>query len=147
MIGSSRVLILLAVLSLGLVMESSQSDAVLWMDDSDLKTTFEGKTIAGHYPAGHGFIETFHRGGRVAYQDQVRQVGGRWSVSGGTFCTIYDGDAAGGCYSVRRMGPNCFEFYFISRTKQDKRRPEEQAWTAQAWISDRPSTCVAGAEV
>jgi len=147
MIPSSRVGVFLAVVTAGVVIAASQSRAVLWMNDSDLKTTFEGKTIAGLYPGGHGFIETFHRGGRVAYQDQVRQVGGRWSVSAGTFCTIYDGDAAGGCYSVRRMGKNCFEFYFMSRTPKEKNRPEEPTWTAQAWISDFPSTCVAGAEV
>ena len=147
MTRNSRICITMAVVIVGLLMASSQSRAVQWMNDSDLTTTFEGKTIAGLYPAGHRFVETFHRGGRVVYQDQVRQVGGRWSVSAGTFCTIYDGDAAGGCYSVRRMGQNCFEFYFISRTKHDKRRPEEPTWTAQAWITENPSTCVAGAEV
>lgn len=142
-----RAFIVLMALAVGLIVASAESHAVLWMNDSDLKATFEGKTIAGLYPSGRGFVETYHRGGRVAYQDQVRQVGGRWSVSAGTFCTIYDGDAAGGCYSVRRMGQNCFEFYFSSRTEQDKRRPEEPTWTAQAWLSDSPSTCVAGAEV
>lgn len=74
-----RAFIVLMALAVGLIVASAESHAVLWMNDSDLKATFEGKTIAGLYPSGRGFVETYHRGGRVAYQDQVRQVGGRWS--------------------------------------------------------------------
>ena len=118
-----------------------------WMDEADLKTTFSGQTIAGLYPSGRMFVETYHRGGRVAYRDDVRNVGGRWGVKASSFCTIYDGDASGGCYSVRRMGENCFEFYFLARTDSESRRPEEPNWTAQAWLSNKPSTCVAGTEV
>lgn len=119
----------------------------LWMSEADLETTFAGKTIAGLYPNGRGFLETFHVGGRVHYRDDIRRVSGNWHVKSGTFCTIYDGENTGGCYSVRRMGENCFEFYFISRNEGARRRPEEPTWTAQAWLSDTPSTCVAGAEV
>lgn len=118
-----------------------------WMDEADLDATFSGQTIAGLYPNGRGFVETFYQGGRVTYQDELRKVGGRWVVKAGTFCTIYDGDASGGCYSVRRTGDNCYEFYFIARTEEQARRPGEPTWTAQAWLSNKPSSCVAGAEV
>jgi len=130
-----------------LCVASSGALAILWMDDADLETTFSGKTIAGLYPSGRGFVETFRIGGRVQYQDDRRRVSGRWTINSGNFCTIYEGDNTGGCYSVRRMGKNCFEFYFISRTENTKRRPEEPTWTAQAWLSDATSTCVAGSEV
>lgn len=118
-----------------------------WMSAGDLTLTFSGKTIAGVYPSGRVFVETYHVGGRVKYHDQVRQVGGRWRVSQGSFCTIYDGDGTGGCYSVRRTGENCFEFYFISRDENQSDGPGDPSWTAQAWITDKPSTCVAGSEV
>jgi hypothetical protein len=77
----------------------------------------------------------------------VRASGGQWSVHAGAFCTIYDNDRAGGCYLVRKMSENCFEFYFIARTEQQALRPGRPTWTAQAWLKGDPSTCVAGAEV
>lgn len=127
----------------------AQVDATrsVWMSGADLRTTFSGQTIAGLYPSGRGFVETYETGGRVRYRDEQRDVSGRWSVASGTFCTIYDGDASGGCYTVRQMGENCYEFYFVSRSSRGLPRLDEPTWTAQAWITDKPSTCVAGSEV
>lgn len=136
----------LAVMS-GLAMIGTAAAASLWMNDGELKKTFRGKTIAGLYPSGRGFVETYTRSGRVYYRDDLRRVSGRWSVSSGNFCTLYDGDNSGGCYVVRRVGKNCFEFYFNSPDDTSNQRPEEPAWTAQAWLTDTPSTCVAGSEV
>lgn len=138
-------LILAALFAAHAVAQSEPVD--IWMTQSDLKQTFSGKTIAGVYPSGRGFIETFNVGGRILYRDEQRHVSGRWTVNQRAFCTIYDGDATGGCYLVRRMGENCYEFYFISRTVNANRKPEDLTWTAQAWLSEKPSTCVAGAEV
>lgn len=140
-------IMVLGSITLGSITSGSRA-ASLWMSEADLEATFAGKTIAGLYPNGRGFVETYHLGGRVLYRDDLRRVFGRWHVASGTFCTIYDGDNTGGCYSVRRMGKNCFEFYFMSRKDGGARqRPEQPTWTAQAWLSDTPSTCVAGAEV
>lgn len=118
-----------------------------WMSDADLEKTFAGKTIVGIYPSGRGFVETFDIGGRVDYRDDRRRVFGRWSVTARTFCTIYEGDASGGCFLVRRMSENCFEFYFAARSNRQDPRPEDPSWSAQAWLLDAPSTCVAGSEV
>ncbi len=147
MLGNCRSVMLLATWVWAMSVASSGSSASLWMNEADLETTFNGKTIAGLYPSGRAFVETFRRGGRVHYRDDLRRVSGQWTISSGNFCTFYEGDNTGGCYSVRRMGENCFEFYFISRSEGTRRRPEEPTWTAQAWLSDSPSTCVAGAEV
>lgn len=118
-----------------------------WMSEVDLKSTFSGQTIDGHYPSGRTFRETFEESGHVAYQDDRRRSGGTWSINAGTFCTIYDDDPAGGCYLVRRTSDNCFEWYFVARTRASAATPGPPSWTAQAWIKDEPSTCSAGAEV
>ena len=140
-IGLLGAYVLLGLLAIG------ASAFTPWMAEEELKATFSGQSIDGHYPSGRTFRETFAEGGRVAYEDERRRSAGDWSIQAGTFCTIYDDDPTGGCFLVRRMSDNCFEFYFVSRTKAGASRPGAPAWTAQAWLSSKPSTCVSGAEV
>ena len=147
MITNTNYQALLWALFISVFSIAQAGSADIWMSDVELKTTFAGKTVAGRYPNGRGFIETYHIGGRVQYRDEQRRVSGRWSITGRSFCTIYDKEASGGCYSVRRMSDNCYEFYFISRTDTASPNSDKLSWTAQAWLSDQPSTCVAGSEV
>ena len=118
--------------------------ATLWMTDDDLRATFTGQKIMGHYTNGKKFNEEFRRDGTLTYIDVRRQNTGRWSISNDSFCTIYDADPLGGCYQVARVGSNCFEFYFIARTKQQAEKPEDRtkpSWTARAWLSQNEPTC------
>lgn len=136
-----------AALGLAGLLVGETKGAQLWMNDSELRNAFSGHTIAGIYPSGRGFVETYEPDGRVVYRDDRQYVTGRWSISANTFCTIYQADTYGGCYSVRRTSSNCFEFYFLSRTDGVTPRPEEPAWTAQAWLMDQPATCAPGSEI
>lgn len=120
-----------------------------WMTADELGRAFTAVTLDGRYPGGDHFTEAYAADGSVSYSDDRRQSGGHWSVQSDTFCTIYDDDAAGGCFRVRRTGENCFEFYFVARTETDaaQGRTRGPDWTAQAWRNDSPATCVAGANV
>jgi len=119
-----------------------------WMSEAELLATFTGRSIDGHYEDGDTFHESYAADGAVLYRDAHRASGGRWSVQTGTFCTIYDDDPAGGCYRVRQVSGNCFEFYFVARTEiQAKRDPRKPAWTARGWFPEKPSTCAAGESV
>jgi hypothetical protein len=116
-----------------------------WMAAADLKATFAGTTITGHYADGRPFKESYAKNGRLKYVEKLnhRTQVGHWSVIAGSFCTIYDLNPTGGCFRVRRHSANCFEFYFLTRTETQARRPEpgRPSWTARAWRVDRPSTC------
>ncbi len=114
-----------------------------WMDAAGLTSTFKDKALEGEYASGRTFKETYRGDGGLRYQDDMRESGGHWSVSQGTFCTIYDDDPAGGCFRVQQIGANCFEFYFVARTEDKTPGPPDRdpSWTARAWISDRESTC------
>lgn len=114
-----------------------------WMDAESLNTTFKDKALEGEYASGRSFKETYRGDGGLRYQDDMRESGGHWSVSQGTFCTIYDDDPAGGCFRVQQIGANCFEFYFVARTEEKAPGPpdREPSWTARAWIADHESTC------
>ena len=114
-----------------------------WMDGAGLTSTFKGKALDGEYASGRTFKETYMDDGGLHYQDDGRVNGGHWSVSSGTFCTIYDDDPAGGCFRVQKIGANCFEFYFVARTEDKAPGPPDRdpSWTARAWISGHASTC------
>ncbi|MGQ0671647.1 MAG: hypothetical protein ACT4N2_02035 [Hyphomicrobium sp.] len=119
----------------------------LWMNEDELRTTFGGQSIDGHYQNGSTFSETYQSSGRVAYRDERRETGGRWSIVDGAFCTIYDDDPTGGCFRVMRSGDNCYEFYFVARTEEEARTPRNPDWSARGWLSTGASTCTEGANV
>ena len=115
-----------------------------WMSNSELRTAFAGKTIEGVYRDGRAFKEAYHAGGRLNYDEGSRHITGHWSVINGTFCTIYDSEASGGCFRVHRISANCYEFYFQSRDEAeaaDPKRDRRPSWTAQAWRTNALSTC------
>ena len=114
-----------------------------WMTGTEIKTTFGGKTIQGHYASGTAFIETYHAEGGIDYVERTRQFIGHWSLQGDAFCTIYRADGSGGCYRVTQVGENCYEFYFVARTEYDAANALTipPSWTARAAVSDRSGTC------
>lgn len=116
-----------------------------WMSAADLKATFSGVTIVGHYADGRAFKESYLENGRLKYAEESRHraLAGHWSIVSGNFCTIYDINPTGGCFRVRRHSANCFEFYFLVRTEDEARKPKpgRPSWSARAWRNDRPSTC------
>jgi hypothetical protein len=117
------------------------------MGEEDLRRTFAGATIDGHYQSGRTFTEHYDAAGRVDYRDEARKTGGRWTIVSGSFCTLYDEDPTGGCFRVARTGANCFEFYFVARTEDEARRPRDPDWTARGWLAREASTCGEGANV
>lgn len=113
-----------------------------WMVDEELRATFTGVTLEGKYGSGRPFTEVYGSDGSLEYREAATEIGGKWSVRAGTFCTIYDNDPTGGCYRVRQVGGNCFEFYFVARTEAqaetDQKRP---SWTARGSIVGKPGIC------
>lgn len=114
-----------------------------WMDEGSIRSAFAGKSIQGHYASGKAFTESYLAGGGIEYREKGIEYRGHWSLQAGSFCTIYHSDPTGGCYQVRQVSENCYEFYFVTRTEvqaaeKDLGRP---AWTARAAVSDRDATC------
>lgn len=129
--------------SASLISPSLALDTGNWMDGAGLSAAFKGKALSGEYASGRTFKEVYRDDGGLRYQDDMRESGGHWSVSSGTFCTIYDDDPAGGCFRVQKTGANCFEFYFVARTEDKAPGPadREPSWTARAWLADQEPTC------
>ena len=115
------------------------------MSEDDIKAVLGGQAIDGHYRSGRTFSESYGADGRIAYRDEFRASGGHWSLVNGAFCTIYDGDASGGCFRIKRSGANCYEFYFVARTEDEAKKPRDPDWTARGWLAKQKNTCVDGA--
>lgn len=121
-----------------------------WLAPDEISAALAGKTLEGRYATGKAFTEHYGADGRVGYKESGGfTTGGHWSITAGSFCTIYDGDASGGCFRVSRTGKNCFEFYFITRTEEAaaRREHEQPAWTARGSVSGEPTSCEDGANV
>lgn len=113
-----------------------------WMSDQELRDAFSGATVDGHYGNGQQFRESFDTGGRLSYTDAHRSSEGNWSVETGTLCTIYDTDPSGGCFRVKKVGGNCYEFFFVARTENKARTdPLRPSWTARGSIAGEPGKC------
>ena len=114
-----------------------------WLEDGAIRGALGGKTIEGRYASGKHFTERYLANGRLEYLEGGNTMSGYWSVTAGTLCTIYDFDPSGGCYRVTRVGANCFEFYFASRTEVTAPGPEgsEPKWTARGSVSGEKVAC------
>ena len=89
-----------------------------WMDETAIREAFAGKTIQGNYASGKAFTEIYRADGSIEYRERGVEYRGHWSLQAGTFCTIYHSDPTGGCYQVRQVSSNCYEFYFVARTEE-----------------------------
>lgn len=134
-----------ATLAMAVVAARAQNAGPYWMSESALEKAFSGTEITGTYRDGRTFNERYDRAGTLVYREHTpnRQLTGNWSIVRGLFCTIYESSGTGGCFRVHRVGTNCFEFYFETRTEADARNalPRKPSWTAQAWRIDVAPTC------
>ena len=123
--------------------------AALWLPSEGIARALTGKTIEGRYANGRAFTERYLADGHLEYLEDGETIGGHWSVTAGTLCTIYDTDPTGGCFRVTKAGANCFEFYFAARTEAAAPGPEGSvpAWTARGSVSGEPEACHDGANV
>lgn len=120
------------------------SDAIApWMTGDAIRSTFAGKTIQGHYADGTAFTEEYRADGAIDYRERDKTQAGHWSLQGNAFCTIYHRWATGGCYRVRQVSDNCYEFFFVARTEFEaaNRLTTRPSLTARAAVADRTATC------
>lgn len=137
---------MIAVLIAGLAAQGLQAAPAEsgWLSADEISAALSGKTLEGRYASGRAFTERYKADGRVEYSEAGGMAaGGHWSITAGTFCTIYDGDTSGGCFLVARVGRNCFEFYFTTRTEEDalRRGADDPSWTARGSVAGEATSC------
>ncbi|MDX2257788.1 MAG: hypothetical protein NW205_02620 [Hyphomicrobiaceae bacterium] len=148
-LASARALVAVLWPVAALMFASPSLAAPTWMTEQDIASAFSGVTIDGEYADGRRFTERYNKDKSLNYQEGPMEIDGYWSVTAGTFCTIYADDATGGCYRVTRVGQNCYEFYFVTRTEEEaaSRPSDKPSWTARGWHQGEPASCREGASV
>lgn len=109
----------------------------------------KGNTIIGEYQDGRQWDEMFKADGSTLYREDNYRIIGRVYSNAGKVCFSYPTakSATGGCFEIWQRSANCFDFYGISDPPKSTDATERQkrlsiGWTARAWLSQFPSTCV-----
>lgn len=120
-----------------------------WLTGPQIEKELAGRTIHGMYSSGRRFTEHYRAGGALEYVEDGILLTGRWSVTAGTLCTLYDTDPTGGCFRVLPSGNNCYEFYFVARDEDQAHKSEGLAasWTARGAVEGSPEACPEDANV
>jgi hypothetical protein len=110
----------------------------------DIISALSGKTVRGAYADGTAFTETFWPDGKDTYWDPRGTSMGQWSVARDLMCFEYESEfnMAGGCFRIEKTGANCFDFYAVSNSMNDKvpadKRPR---YVARASADGADGTC------
>lgn len=114
-----------------------------WLVGEAVSREFAAKTLSGTYRGGEGWRESYNADHTLSYLDSRGPMTGHWSTEGKTFCTIYNEVSTGGCYAVRRLSANCYEFTFVTYSVEEARSAPLPAtdWHARGWRIEAPSTC------
>ena len=109
----------------------------------DIIQHLAGKSVRGTYADGTPFTETFWPDGKDTYWDPRGSSTGIWKVTEDKMCFEYD-EATGlsnGCFSVLRIGANCFDFYAESQAPATGQRKGGPRYTARASADGAAETC------
>ncbi|NOU08341.1 MAG: hypothetical protein HOO99_19375 [Hyphomicrobiaceae bacterium] len=110
-----------------------------FLDDAEIKRDVVGSDFAGHYADGRPWQEHYHVDEKLVYTEAGRSVDGYWTLKEGMFCTLYRGALSGGCWRLKRIGTNCFEFYDAGAA--DRGAAARRLWTARGWRKEMAPTC------
>jgi len=124
--------------------DASRAD-LPFLSEKAVRTEIVGRTLTGYYVDGQPWTETYLPDTGISYQDRLYSWSGTWSFEGSAFCTFYNQRANGGCWLVRKISANCFEFYIASGGLLEEQLPDATRdvghWTARGWRTDARSTC------
>ena len=116
-----------------------------WMSEEAMRAAFIGKTLDGHYGNGVTWTETYLENGGLDYREAQRHATGKWHFRGHVFCTFYDAQLNGGCWTTIKVSANCYEFYLAGLTPEppfdDDVQGANRRWNARGWRQGEPSTC------
>ncbi|HVJ76404.1 MAG TPA: hypothetical protein VM620_01120, partial [Hyphomicrobium sp.] len=93
--SSKRTALFVVLMVSGLAAAPASAVQSRWLSGDEILTQFKDATIDGRYASGKAFTERYGADGRLTYTEASMTLGGHWSVTEGTLCTIYEFDASG----------------------------------------------------
>jgi hypothetical protein len=121
-----------------------------FMTQSEIRTDLVGHAMKGYYRpvqgddrSGERWIDDYAADGGIKYSDSRVVWTGRWSFQNDVFCTYYNDGVDGGCYLVRAVSRNCYEYVIVPNDWSQRSVPAGASaeWFARGWRSSETSTC------
>ena len=114
---------MLRILIAGLALAAIPALAAASNDDiltgEQLRSELGSHSIEGYYTGDKvHFVEIYLTGGRLSYKADNAADTGDWTISGDTFCTMYD-HIGGACWYVVKRSSKCYQFYPASAVGSD----------------------------
>lgn len=134
-----RFLIAALVLAAAPVLARADDDKRRFLGDAEIRADVVGHDFKGYYTTGKPWAEDYDASGSLKYREPNIDIAGYWTLSEGVFCTFYRQQLGGGCWRVRRVSENCFEFYGASQGPG--RTATDTGWTARGWKTKEAPTC------
>jgi hypothetical protein len=115
----------------------------VWMSEAEIRNALIGHVNKGVYRGGERWTDAYAADGSITYHDARNAWTGQWSFHGNAFCTLYNDDVDGGCYLVRQLSANCFDFVTVPMDWNGPGLPPgaSSAWLARGGRSEEPTTC------
>ena len=141
---------LIAVLLIAFQVQPAFPQSAKAMNKEEIGKALFGQSMSGEYPNGQQWQESFNEDGSTVYSEGNTKVTGKMQRRDNVVCFEYRADTGmvGGCFEVWQRSANCFDFYGTKSATNDQttataaQKRLSLAWSARAWYSDKPSTCV-----
>jgi hypothetical protein len=141
---STRVSFLaLTALASGLAAAPAAALGSPWLTQAETRTMIVGHAMKGYYRNAERWVDDYAADGGIKYSDARNSWTGRWSFQGDVFCTFYNGGVDGGCYLMRQISANCYEYVIVDSAYSGSELPKGRSpeWFARGWRGAEPSTC------
>lgn len=113
--------------------------------EAEIRDLVSGVTFDGEFFDGVKWREAYHTDGTLLYESRGETWVGDWHADGELFCTFYRGETNGGCWLVRQLSANCFNFYVAGigpdQPSMARGTEDRQNWYARGWRNTAASTC------
>lgn len=138
---AAQLLLALGLISAHALPASAINDG--WLSEESARIELIGYKMQGYYRDGERWTDAYAPDGTIAYTDEHVAWTGEWLFQGNVFCTFYNDRADGGCYLMRQLSRNCFEYVIVPNDWTGPGLPEgvTSEWFARGWRSEHVSTC------
>ena len=116
-----------------------------FMSGPQIEALVRGQDFAGEFYDEKPWREAYHADNTSDYNAHGAHFAGDWHVSGQMFCTFYRGVTSGGCWYVRQVSDNCYQFFTagvgMDEPSLDRGSEDRENWFARGSRMSAPSTC------
>jgi hypothetical protein len=119
-----------------------------WLSRAEVRSKIIGHAMNGYYRNAEAWVDDYSANGEVKYEGDNNTWTGKWTFQGDVLCTFYNDGADGGCFLMRQVSSNCYEYVIVPNDYAGSSLPPDASddWFARGWQSENTATCGAASE-